>query len=59
MSLEYLGKSAKCSQCGQLSAPEELIYEGEDLEPICRTCLTQLDPARMEIIDRIQKLRKK
>ena len=58
MKIEELGRSAKCSQCGQLSPPDQLIYEGEELEPTCRNCLAQLDPARLAILDRINSLRK-
>lgn len=57
MKIEELGQSAKCSQCGRLCSADQLIYEGPELEPTCRTCLASLDPSRMAILDRIKGLR--
>lgn len=58
MKLDQLGQPARCSQCNQLRASDHLMYQGPELEPICLECLEQLDPARAQILKRIQEKRK-
>lgn len=52
-----LGQPDRCLRCGQLTPSSDLMYEGPDLEPVCLTCLRQLDPARAQILINIQRKR--
>ena len=58
MKLEDLGKPAECSRCHKMHPSSGLIFEGDDLEPICHACLQEVDPPRWEVLSRIQALRR-
>jgi hypothetical protein len=58
MKLEDLGKPAECSRCHKTFPSDRVIFEGADLEPICRYCLQKVDAPRADILARIQSLRK-
>jgi hypothetical protein len=52
-----VGQPDRCRQCGQLYTTDQLIYQGEDLEPICLPCLRQIDPVRAQILANIPRRR--
>ena len=58
MKLEDLGKPAECSRCHKIWPSDHLIFEGEDMEPICQTCLAEVDGPRAALLAKIQGLRR-
>lgn len=58
MKLEELGGPANCTHCKKTFPGDQLIYEGEDYEPICYDCLKKVDAPKMEILSKIHGLRR-
>ena len=57
MKLEELGGPAECTRCKKTFPGDQLIYEGEDYEPICFKCLKEVDGPKMDVLSKIHGLR--
>ena len=58
MKLDDLGKPAQCTRCKKTYPSDQMIFEGEDLEPICQTCLREVDGPRADLLAKIQGMRR-